>query len=74
MACQLIASPYPDGHVIVTPGREGGIRIGTALYAQLRDTPADALVPDWLVEPARVGLGREFAAGAQAALAGAASP
>ena len=28
MAPLLIASPYPDGHVIVTPGREGGIRIG----------------------------------------------
>jgi len=26
MAPELIASPYPDGHVIVTHGREGGIR------------------------------------------------
>jgi hypothetical protein len=33
MAPQLIASPYPDGHVIVSPGREGGIRIGAGLYA-----------------------------------------
>ena len=59
MAPQLIASPYPDGHVIVTPGREGGIRIGAGLYAQLRDAPADARVPDWLIEPARTGLGVE---------------
>lgn len=61
MACQLIASPYPDGHVIVTPGREGGIRIGAQLYAQLRDAPADAAVPDWLVEPACKGLGVDVA-------------
>jgi molybdenum cofactor biosynthesis enzyme MoaA len=61
MAPQLIASPYPDGHVIVSPGREGGVRIGAGLYAQLRDAPPDALVPDWLVEPARVGLGAEVA-------------
>ncbi len=26
MTHQLIASPYPDGHLIVSPGREGGIR------------------------------------------------
>ena len=61
MACQLIASPYPDGHVIVSPGREGGIRIGAGLYAQLHDAPPDALVPGWLVEPARTALGVEVA-------------
>lgn len=53
MAHQLIASPYPDGHVIVSPGRKGGIRIGTARYTELRHTPAAAPVPAWLAEPAR---------------------
>jgi sulfatase maturation enzyme AslB (radical SAM superfamily) len=61
MAPQLIVSPYPDGHVIVSPGREGGVRVGSGLYAQLRDAPPDAVVPDWLVEPARVGLGADVA-------------
>lgn len=61
MASQLIASPYPDGHVIVTPGREGGIRIGAGLYAQLRDAPPGAEVPPWLIEPARAGLGADVA-------------
>ena len=28
MTYQLIASLYPDGHLVVSPGREGGIRIG----------------------------------------------
>jgi hypothetical protein len=28
MAHQLIASPYPDGHIVVSPGRDGGIRLG----------------------------------------------
>jgi hypothetical protein len=29
MTHQLIASPYPDGHLVVSPGRAGGIQIGT---------------------------------------------
>ena len=45
MPHQLIASPYPDGHIVVSPGRDGGIRIGAARYAELRDTPAAAPVP-----------------------------
>ena len=48
MPYQLIASPYPDGHVIVSPGREGGIRIGAHRYAALRDATPAAPVPDWL--------------------------
>lgn len=47
--------------MVVTPGREGGVRIGAGLYEQLRTAPADALVPDWLVEPARAGLGVDVA-------------
>jgi hypothetical protein len=39
MICQLIASPYPEGHLVVSPGREGGIRIGASRYAELRDAP-----------------------------------
>jgi len=48
MAHQLIASPYPDGHLVVSPGREGGIKVGVNRYAELRDAaPADP-VPGWL--------------------------
>jgi hypothetical protein len=36
MTYQLIASPYPDGHLIVSPGREGGIRIGASRYCARR--------------------------------------
>lgn len=55
MPHQLIASPYPDGHIVVSPGpgRDGGIRIGAARYAELSDTPAAAPVPPWLAAPAR---------------------
>ena len=53
MAHQLIASPYPDGHLVVSPGREGGIEIGVNRYAELRDAaPADP-VPGWLAVAAR---------------------
>jgi hypothetical protein len=34
MPHQLIASPYPEGHVVVRPGHDGAVRIGTARYAQ----------------------------------------
>ena len=61
MHAQLFASPYPDGHVLVRPGQEGGVRIGEALYTQLRDAPAGALVPDWLAKAARQGLGADVA-------------
>jgi uncharacterized Fe-S cluster-containing radical SAM superfamily protein len=50
---QLIASPYPDGHIVVSPGRDGGIRIGSARYSELRHAHAAALVPSWLAAPAR---------------------
>jgi molybdenum cofactor biosynthesis enzyme MoaA len=53
MTRQLIASPYPDGHLVVSPGRESGIRIGAARYAELRDAPAAAPVPAWLASPVR---------------------
>lgn len=48
MTHQLIASPYPEGHIIVSPGHEGGIRIGANKYAELRDADESALVPEWL--------------------------
>jgi len=60
MAHQLIASPYPDGHVVVSPGRPGGIRIGAARYAELRDLPADATVPGWLAAPAGAAWGLDL--------------
>jgi hypothetical protein len=53
MTCQLIAGPYPEGHLVVSPGREGGIRIGASRYAELRDAPPAAPVPAWLVAAAR---------------------
>jgi len=52
MKYQLIASPYPDGHVVVSPGQEGGIRIGAGRYAGLRDAVPAAPVPDWLAAAA----------------------
>ena len=57
MTRQLIASPYPEGHVVVSPGREGGIRIGANRYAELRDAPVAAPVPDWLSVAARAAWG-----------------
>jgi MoaA/NifB/PqqE/SkfB family radical SAM enzyme len=53
MTCQLIASPYPEGHLVVSPGREGGIRIGASRYAELRDALPGAPVPAWLARAAR---------------------
>jgi hypothetical protein len=61
MSHQLIASPYPDGHIVVSPGRDGGIRLGSARYATLRDTPAGAPVPSWLAAPARAAWGLNLA-------------
>ncbi len=61
MTHQLIASPYPEGHLVVRPGYDGGIRIGAARYAELRDAPAGAPVPAWLAEPARAGWGIDLA-------------
>jgi hypothetical protein len=52
---QLIASPYPEGHLVVRPGHDGAIRIGAARYAELRDAPAGAALPSWLAEVARAG-------------------
>jgi len=61
MTHQLIASPYPEGHVVVRPGRDGAVRIGADRYAELRDAPADALVPVWLADPVRAGWGTDLA-------------
>ena len=59
MTCQLIASPYPEGHVVVSPGQEGGIRIGANRYAELRGTVPAAPVPEWLAAAARAAWGLE---------------
>jgi molybdenum cofactor biosynthesis enzyme MoaA len=61
MTHDLIASPYPEGHVVVRPGCDGAIRIGVARYTELRDAPAGALVPSWLVDSARSGWGAQLA-------------
>jgi molybdenum cofactor biosynthesis enzyme MoaA len=53
MAHQLIASPYPGGHLVVSPGREGGIKIGVNKYAELQDTASATPVPCWLAAAAR---------------------
>jgi molybdenum cofactor biosynthesis enzyme MoaA len=55
MPHQLIVSPYPEGHVVVRPGRDGGIRIGADRYAELRDATPEAPIPDWLIGPAQAG-------------------
>lgn len=57
---QLIASPYPDGYLVVSPGRTGGIRLGAARYAELGNAPASALVPAWLADPARAAWGLDL--------------
>jgi MoaA/NifB/PqqE/SkfB family radical SAM enzyme len=57
MVYQLIASPYPEGHVVVHPGRDGAVRIGAARYAQLRDGAREDRVPDWLISAVRAGWG-----------------
>jgi hypothetical protein len=58
---QLIASPYPEGHVIVRPGSDGALRLGAARYAEIRDAAPDAPVPAWLAEAARSGWGIRIA-------------
>jgi molybdenum cofactor biosynthesis enzyme MoaA len=58
---QLIASPYPEGHLVVRPGYDGAVRIGAARYAELRDAPPDAALPSWLAEAARAGWGIDLA-------------
>lgn len=52
MSHQLIASPYPEGRIIVSPGREGGIKIGANKYAELRDAAPAVPVPEWLADAA----------------------
>ena len=61
MTHQLIASPYPEGHVVVRPGYDGAVRTGAAQYAELRDAPPDAALPPWLAEAARAGWGIDLA-------------
>ena len=60
MTHQLIASPYPEGHVVVRPGYDGAVRIGAARYAELRDAPPAAPVPAWLTGPVRAGWGADL--------------
>ena len=61
MIHQLIVSPYPDGHLVVSPGREGGIKIGVNKYAELRDAAFIVPVPDWLAATARAQWGLDVA-------------
>ena len=61
MPHQLIASPYPEGHLVVRPGYDGAVRIGAARYAELRDAPPDATLPSWLAEAACAGWGIDLA-------------
>lgn len=46
MTYQLVASPYLDGHLVVSPGREGGSRIGASRYAELRDATPTGVTPE----------------------------
>ncbi|MEU6261749.1 radical SAM protein [Saccharopolyspora shandongensis] len=59
MTHQLIASPYPDGHLVVSPGQEGGIKLGVNKYTELRDAARSAPVPDWLAVAARAQWGMD---------------
>lgn len=52
MTFDLIASPYPDGYVIVRRGSDGGIKIGRNKYVELCDAMTDAPVPDWVATAA----------------------
>jgi hypothetical protein len=61
MTHQLIASPYPEGHLVVRPGYDGAVRMGAARYAELRDAPTDALLPPWLAAAVRAGWGINLA-------------
>jgi molybdenum cofactor biosynthesis enzyme MoaA len=61
MTNQLIASPYPEGHVVVRPGHDGAIRIGPARYAELRDAASGTPAPSWLAASALAGWGLDIA-------------
>ena len=61
MAYLLIASPFPEGHLVACPGREGAVRIGVARYAELRDAALAAPVPGWLAAAVRTAWGLEVA-------------
>ncbi|BCJ76976.1 hypothetical protein CS0771_65200 [Catellatospora sp. IY07-71] len=56
---QLIATPFlDDGHLILKPGSEQGMRIPVRHYEQLRDLSArHGPIPDWLVNAAVSGWG-----------------
>src|SRR6266700_2404289 len=60
MTHQLIASPYPEGHLVVRPGYDGAVRIGAARYAELCDAPPGTPVPAWLAEAVRAGWGTDI--------------
>ena len=57
MTYQLIASPYPEGHLASATAGKGGIRIGASRYDELRDATPAAPVPHWLVAAARAAWG-----------------
>ena len=57
MAHELIASPYPEGHVIVRRGAEGAIRIGAARYTELQSAAPHDPVPHWLIQAAHTAWG-----------------
>lgn len=61
MPHQLLASPYPEGHIVVSPGREGGIKIGANKYAALRDAAPAVPVPEWLADAASAQWGLDTA-------------
>ncbi|WP_432839842.1 radical SAM protein [Dactylosporangium sp. CA-092794] len=54
---QLIAAPFLDeGHLVLRPGSEQGLRIPAGHYEELRDLSArNAAVPDWLSSAAEAG-------------------
>ncbi|MFI5915783.1 radical SAM protein [Dactylosporangium sp. NPDC051541] len=60
---QLIAAPFLDeGHLILRPGSEQGMRIPAGHYDELRQAAeANGVVPDWLWSAARDGWSLDLA-------------
>ncbi|GAA1990539.1 radical SAM protein [Catenulispora subtropica] len=55
---QLIAAPFLGGHFIVKPGAKGGVRLPSAVFAELASAEE---CPPYLLQPIRDAFGEELA-------------